>query len=253
MRDVKFFSIDEAEAGVVEKLEELNNKPFKKRDGNRRTAYLTEESAYMRPLPNIPYEPAVWTPNLKVGSDYLISDGINKYSVPFDLIGETVNLRLTPNTVEIFYRGTRVGMHTRSKVMQRDPIIKPEHMTPEHKKYLAYNENDFTAWSKSIGKNTSDVVRFFLSEGKEVEQGYKSCASLTKLADKYSPARLENACSRLLAFTAQPSIRVLNTILKNKQDKLPVEQNSAPVNSPTSAQHGITRGAAYFRKGGAER
>lgn len=56
---------------------------------------------------NTDYEPAVWTSNLKVGSDYLVSDGLNKYSVPFDLIGETVNLRLTPNT-EVFYRGTRV-------------------------------------------------------------------------------------------------------------------------------------------------
>ena len=70
----------------------------------------------MRPLPNTDYEAAVWTSNLKVGSDYLVSDGLNKYSVPFDLIGETVNLRLTPNAVEVFYRGTRVAMHVRSRV-----------------------------------------------------------------------------------------------------------------------------------------
>jgi hypothetical protein len=45
-----------------------------------------------------------------VGNDYLVSDGLNKYSVPYDLIGEKVNLRLTPNTVEIFFRDSRVAV-----------------------------------------------------------------------------------------------------------------------------------------------
>lgn len=43
----------------------------------------------MLPLPKAPSEPAVWS-TAKVQNDYLISDGINKYSVPFDLIGEQV-------------------------------------------------------------------------------------------------------------------------------------------------------------------
>ena len=32
-----------------------------------------------------PYEPAIWL-QATVGNDYLVSDGKNKYSVPFDLI-----------------------------------------------------------------------------------------------------------------------------------------------------------------------
>ena len=46
-----------------------------------------------------------------MGQDYLVSDGQNKYSVPFDLIGEKVVLGLTRQTVEVFYRGTRIAMH----------------------------------------------------------------------------------------------------------------------------------------------
>ncbi|WP_417051333.1 Mu transposase domain-containing protein, partial [Dysosmobacter welbionis] len=45
-------------------------------------------------------------------------------SVPYDLIGEKVNLRLTPNTVEVFFRGNRVTIHPRSKVYLRDPVMK---------------------------------------------------------------------------------------------------------------------------------
>ena len=72
---------------------------------------------------------------------------MNKYSVPFDLIGEKVNLRLTKNAVEVFYRGTRVAMHARHRTVLRDPVVKPEHMTPEHRKYLNYNESEFTSWA----------------------------------------------------------------------------------------------------------
>jgi hypothetical protein len=217
LRDQWFFSIADAKAAVSEKLEALNDRSFKGREGCRRFAYLDEEKEFMRLLLNTPYETAVWSPELKVGLDYLVSDGLNKYSVPFDLIGEKVSLRLTKTLVGVFYRGSRVSFHTRERVRLREPVVKPEHMPPEHRKYLAYNESDFTAWAESIGENTKKVVRHFLTSGKEAEQGFKACASVTKLADRYGPAQLEAACEYLLSFTAAPSIRTLRTILKNGQ------------------------------------
>ena len=251
LRERKFFSLQEAREAAAEKLEELNSRPFRKREGSRRSAYLEEEREFMKPLPTVPYEPAVWTPELRIGLDYLVSDGKNKYSVPFDLIGEKVVLRLTRNAVEIYYRGTRVAAHLRSRTIQREPIVKTEHMPPEHRKYLAYNEEEFTAWANSIGEHTTSVVRYFLTSGKEPEQGYKACASMTKLAERYSARRLENACERLLAFSAAPTIRTLSSILKNGQDKILAPEREDD-KEQESAAHGITRGAAYFRKGGAK-
>lgn len=46
------------------------------------------------------------------------------------------------------------------------------YMTPEHRKYLNYNESEFTSWGSSIGEHTASVVRYFLTSGKETEQGY---------------------------------------------------------------------------------
>lgn len=249
LRDRKFFSVEEAKAAVAEKLEELNDRNFKKRPGSRREAYLEEEKEFMRPLPSEPYEPAIWSPDLKVGNDYLVSDGLNKYSVPYDLIGEKVNLRLTPHTVEVFFRGNRVAVHARSKVFRRDPVVKQEHMPVEHRMYLSYNEKEFTDWANTAGASTAAVVEYFLTSGKEAEQGYKYCASLTKLSDRYGSVRLENACQRLLSFSSTPSIRTLSTILKNGQDRVQKE----PEVQKSSVQHGITRGAGYFRKGGGSR
>ena len=76
------------------------------------------------------------------------------------------------------------------------------------------------------------------------QQGYKSCASLMKLADRYSTDRLENACAKALSYTPSPSLKNITTILKNGQDKVSV----APTKSNReSAQYGITIGASYFK------
>lgn len=249
LREQKFFTIGEVRQAVSQKLEELNDRPFKQRNGTRRTAYLEEERGFMLPLPANKFEPAVWT-TAKVSSDYLISDGRNKYSVPSNLIGEQVDIRATRNIVEVFYHGSRVASHLRFQTAQHDPIVKPEHMPPEHRKYLDYNADSFKAWAKAAGPMTERVVEYFLSSGKAPEQGYKACASLAKLSERYGNTRLESACERILAYSSTPSIRNLSSILKNGQDRInPTKEPT--VSEPTG--FGITRGAAYFRKGGERR
>ena len=240
LRNQKFFSIKEVKEAVSQKLEELNDRRFKSRAGTRRSAYLEEEKAFMLPLPDFRFEPAVWS-TAKVGTDYLITDG-NKYSVPSNLIGEQVDVRVTANTVEAFYHGERVAAHRRFQTSQYAPVVKPEHMTVEHRKYLNYNEDSFNEWAASVGNATARVVKYFLTSNRAPEQGYKSCASLRRLADRYGNERLENACSRILEYSSTPSIRNISSILKNGQDTKP-EQTS-------SNGYGITRGVSYFRRGG---
>ena len=221
LRNEHFFTIDEAKEGVSIKLDELNKRPFKKKVGNRLLAYENEEKEFMNPLPKVPFEPAVWS-TATVQADYLITDGLNKYSVPFDLIGEKVDLRITKNVIEVFYHGGRVASHTRLISAQRDPIVVKEHMPIAHQKYLSYNPDEFLNWAEGIGVSTTAVVRSFLTEGKEPEQGYKYCVSLMKAADKYGQDRIENACERVLAFSKIPSLRNIVTVLRNGQDKIPL-------------------------------
>lgn len=74
LRNRRFFSIEEVKNAVAEKLKALNHSPFKKREGCRFSAYSDEEPTFMRPLPLLPFEPAVWSTAM-VPLDYLISDG----------------------------------------------------------------------------------------------------------------------------------------------------------------------------------
>ena len=94
--------MEEVKSALKEKLDELNKTPFKKREGCRYSAYKEEEQSFMKLLPLTPFEPAVWS-TAKVPLNYLITDRKNKYSVPFDLIGEQVDIRLTKATVEVFF------------------------------------------------------------------------------------------------------------------------------------------------------
>lgn len=249
LRNYHFFSIDEAKKAVSEKLEELNNRSFTKRAGNRRIAFENEEKEFLQPLPLCPYEPAVWS-TAKVQHDYLIFDGINKYSVPFDLIGEQVDIRCTNSAVEVFFQGNRVASHVRKNEIQRNPICIREHMPPEHQKYLTYCPEEFKNWAEGMGTHTLKVVSYFLDSPKEPEQGYKYCVSLMKLADRYGQIRIENACERLLSFTSQPSLRTISTILKNGQDKLPLEKSGSEVATTQKRSKGITRGVSAYGNGG---
>lgn len=244
LRERKFFSFAEVQEAVAERLEYINNKPFQKRPGCRREAYLAEEKEFMLPLPKRPYEPSVWKQQT-VGSDYLISDGLNKYSVPFDLIGEQVQIRLTRDLVEIYFKGSRMTSHKRLEKYSIQPIVKPEHMPERHREYLNYNADEFKTWAKTVGKSAEEIVRYFLNSGSAAEQGYKACVSLTKLEKRYGKKKLETACERMLAFSSSPSIRTIATLLKNSHEP----DQSANENEPTS-RYGITRGAAYWKKGG---
>lgn len=246
LRDRKFFSLTEAREAVAEKLEELNSRPFKKRPGSRKSAFEEEEKAFLRPLPKTSYEPAIWL-NPKVGADYLVTDGTNKYSVPYDLIGEKVDVRVTRNTVEVFYHGTRVAAHVRKSSVLREPVVKPEHMPEAHRKFLQYNAEEFEAWATTVGPKTLEVTHHFLTSGKEAEQGYKSCASLTRLAKTYGAERLEKACRRVLTLAANPTIRNINLLIKTTTDTAKEEVSTSHT---TDSEHGITRGAAYYSRGG---
>ena len=244
MRERKFFSIAEVKEAVAERLEFINNKPFQKLPGCRTEAYLNEEKEFMLPLPATPYEPAIWLQS-KVGNDYLISDGENKYSVPFDLIGEKVQIRLTRNTVEVFFKGSRMTSHKRLDVCRMKPVIKTDHMPENHKKYLSYNADEFMNWAKDIGKSVLDVVESFLSIGDVPEQGYKSCISLMKLCERYGKKKLNSVCERILCITSAPKIRNIASLLKSDGNNDVQEKESS------DEKYGITRGAAYYsRKGG---
>ena len=247
LREQKFFSFAEVKDAVSERLVIINTKPFQKRPGSRREAYLSEEKEFMLPLLKRPYEPSVWKQQT-VGNDYLISDGLNKYSIPFDLIGEQVQIRLTKDLVEVYFKGSRMTSHKRLDKYSVQTVIKPEHKPSNHREYLNCNADELEKWAATVDKYTEEVVKHFLTDGSVPEQGYKACVSLTKLGKRYGKKKLEAACERMLVFSSSPSIRTITTLLKNSK-----ESEKTVEFSDNSNKYDITRGAAYWRKADGDR
>ena len=244
LRNRQFLSLPELNEAIHERLEAFNHKPFQKREGSRASSFA-EEKPFLRPLPPRPFELATWKV-ATVGPNYHISVERMNYSVPFEYIKQKVDVRLTRATVEVFYGGNRICSHPRlyGRFNQYSSI--QEHMPPEHQKYVQWNGERFIHWAGKVGSNTQFVVHAILSGYKVEQQGYKSCMGLLKLADKYTPERLENACKRALEYTPRPSLKNIQAILASGQDKAVPEQSTAIA---SSSQYGFTRGAEYYGRG----
>jgi transposase len=243
LRDRKFFSYTELNEAIRDKLKEFNEKPFQKKTGSRLLAFEKEEKPFLMPLPTSQYETAVWS-DATIQTDYLITVGNCKYSVPYEYIGKEVEVRTTEKCIEVFYQNLRIASHVRVDYSP-DPVYIPEHMPENHRKYLNYNSETFIQWASDVGSSTKVVIKNFLYSHKVEQQGYKSCTALMKLADRYSTNRLEAACEKALSYTPSPSIKNITTILKNGQDKV----KSKPKKPKSSAQYGITRNSTYCRGG----
>ena len=90
LRNRRFYSLHEANAAIKELVEWINDRPFKKMPGSRRSVFESLERPVMRPLPASRYEFATRRIGLKVSIDYHVEDSIyhHYYSVPHQLVGQ---------------------------------------------------------------------------------------------------------------------------------------------------------------------
>lgn len=246
LRYQQFFSLRELNQVIRIKLDEFNKKPFQKRPRSRESTFLEEEKGSLIPLPASPYELATWK-KATVQYDYHINIEEIHYSVPYEYIKHEVDVRITKNIIEVFFHNHRIASHVRLYGKDGEFATLPEHMPDNHKKYIQWNADHFIDWAQTIGPNTVTLVKSILDSCKVQQQGYKSCISLLKLADKYSVTRLEAACKKALSYTPNPGLKSIQTILKTGQDKISAESLDISISKKNDAvSFGFTRGSGYY-------
>jgi len=244
LRHERFTSLAELNHALAFARERVNNRPFQKLPGSRRTLFEATERAALRPLPATRYELAEWR-RAKVNIDYHVSVERHLYSVPYRLVRETVDVRLTATTVEILHQGTRVAAHRRSTVPGR-ATTDPTHRPKSHERHLDWTPSRLIAWGAHVGPSTAQVVARILDRFPHPEQGYRACLGLFSLARRYTPARLEAAAHRALA-TQAVSYRSIKSILTTHLDHLPVSEDEPTAVVRLPATHAHLRGADYYR------
>lgn len=240
LRNRTFFSLDELNRAIREKLVHLNNRRFKKLNTSRAELFKTIEKPALKPLPSQPYEFALWK-KARVNIDYHIEMEHHYYSVPFQLTGQQVDVRFTSTTVEVLFRNRRVASHRRS--FRRGGFTTlDEHRPPKHQKYLEWTPSRIISWAGQNGPCTRELVARIIESKSHPEQGYRSSLGIIRLADKYSSKRVEAACHRALKIKAY-SFKSVNSILKNGLD-----QQALPFDEPEAVtiSHLNIRGSRYY-------
>src|SRR5271165_3921060 len=182
LRHRTFFRLEDLNRAIRELLENLNHRRFKKRDGSRASVFENVERAAMLPLPAEPFDMSQWS-HARVNIDYHIAFDHNFYSVRYRLIGEPVEVRSTPITVEIFHKGKRVASHPRGRGREQ-AITQNEHRPKSHQAHLEWTPTRMVHWAEQIGPNTARLIERILSEKPHPEMGYRSCLGIIRLAER---------------------------------------------------------------------
>ena len=181
------------------------------------------------------------TPNgsgCRVNLDYHVEIGKHFYSVPFQLLRQEVDARITAKTVEIFHRGKLVAAHLRSLRRHR-PSTVPEHMPSSHRRYRDWTHERIQREAAAIGDDTAALIELILRSRPHPEQGFRSCIGILGLQKRYGAERLDGACARALALGTR-SYSSVAAILTNRQEAKPTE------NDPPGMFHENIRGSGYY-------
>jgi hypothetical protein len=177
-----------------------------------------------------------------VNIDYHVAYEGRLYSVPHQLVGERVDLRITTTVVEIFLGGKRVASHARLWTAKGSASTVPEHRPKSHREYGAWPPSRIVNWAGSIGPSAAALVEHILGSRENPETAYRSCMGLIRNAKAYEPARFDAACRRAIAI-GSPTRKSVLAILSRGLDAAPLLDTSEP---PPGASHDNVRGGAYY-------
>jgi len=113
LRNHTFFSLTELNQAIQLLVLKLNRRTFKKLPGSRSELFQSLDKPALKPLPMTPYVYAEWK-LVRVHIDYHVDIEGHYYSVPYRLVKQQLDARITENTIEVFNKGERVASHPRS-------------------------------------------------------------------------------------------------------------------------------------------
>ena len=237
LRNRRFFSLGELNGAIRELAADVNDRRMRGWDMTRRALFEQFDRPALLPLPPTAYEYADWK-RCRVSLDYHVEIAKHFYSVPFQLLRQEVEARITAKTVEIFHRGKLVAAHPRSLRLHR-PTTVADHMPSSHRRYRDWTHERILREAATVGDDTAALVEVILRSRPHPEQGFRSCIGILGLSKRYGAERLDGACARALVLGTR-SYGSVSAILRNAQ-----ETKAAPDEMPGLLHENI-RGPGYY-------
>jgi len=242
LRHQTFFTLADLNAAIGTRVDAINLRPMKGLGVSRRTLFEQIDRPALKSLPRTRYELATWQP-CRVNIDYHVQVDHNFYSVPYQLVHARVEARVTQLTVEVFFKGHRVAVHTRLTGRGRF-ATQLAHMPHAHRAHAEWTPSRLIAWAEQTGPATGRLAAGILERRPHPEQGYRACLGLMRLGRVHGADRLEAACDRAARLRSY-RLRTVEHILTNQQDRLPLED---PAPARPALTHENVRGATYYEE-----
>jgi transposase len=244
LRNRVFHSLEEMNEAIGDLLEKLNGRALRKAGKSRRELFEELDRPKARALPARAYECGEWR-KARVNIDYHIEVDRHCYSVPFSLVHQVLEMRLTSTTLEVLRKGARIVAHVRSYVKGGHTTLK-EHMPLSHQKHLEWTPSRMVAWAAKAGPDTAALVGKVMESRPHPELGYRTCFGIIQLERRYGRERLEAAARRALKYgvTTYPRVAAMLEAGLDREEEEPVQG--------TLGVHENVRGSAYYRKEGGD-
>jgi len=190
------------------------------------------EQATLLPLPDAPYDLAVWK-QVKLHRDCHIVFDQSYYSAPFRLVGQQLWARGGSREVQIYTDDYKlVAIHTCAQ-SPGQRITNLDHLPPYKVAGLILSRENCRQQADEIGLATRKVIDRLLDH--RPEDRLRTAGRLLRLNERFSPERLEAACARALRFD-DPSYVTIKRILKQGLDQEELPSIEAPPPAETFAR-----------------
>ena len=247
LRDRTFATLPELRAAVYERVAAYNAKPFQKRAGSRLSVFEGEEKQLLRPLPQVPFEISQWLYGRKVQKNGHVVFERNFYSVPYENIGRSIDLRITDTTLEVFAGDQRLTNHLLAPAGVVNEYRTHDSDLPDGPQYRQWDAERVREWAARIGEDTTTIVNRIFESVPVDEQGLDAALAVLRMTRRYSAARVEAAAGiALQSRVRSPRYAHLRPILDSNQD----QRGTGPWFEPADEEPaGYVRGADYYAGG----
>lgn len=245
LRSFQCFNLNDLNEEIWKRLDKINKEPFQKRPGSRESAFLEEEKLHLQPLRNTRFKLSQWKV-AKIGLNYHLQVDKMYYSVPYEYIRSEVDVRITKDLIEVYFKDHRIASHKRLKGELGQYSTLVDHMPENHRLFFEHTPENSRKWAESVGPRMLELVEFFLIKSPE-KRALNQIMSLKSLARKNSPQDLEKTANSLLLASSNPTVSLFKTILsrKKKQGK-PVAKNKG-TSLENRENYNFIRGKDYFK------
>lgn len=186
--------------------------------------FTEEEKSILRPLPKCRWDIAEWH-QCDVRRDWRVMYKNAYYSVPYYLIGQTVQIMATSSMIRIFFEHNQVASHPRA-TQKWEYQRNPDHAPPFKEAVLTCTREGLLIQSQEIGPWTHALTQKILND--PAVDKLRPVRKLLGLALSYDKERIEAACERALHYNTL-RYQSVKDILEKGLDQEPIKQQQSKI------------------------